>query len=55
MKQDIIIAQEAKIKPIIEIAANLGIPQNELEMYGKYKAKIPLHFIDEEKIRKAKQ
>jgi formate--tetrahydrofolate ligase len=54
MKQDIIIAQEAKIKPIIEIAANLGIPQEDLEMYGKYKAKIPLHFIDEKKIRNAK-
>lgn len=54
MKQDIEIAQEAKIKPIVKIADKLGIPHDELELYGKYKAKIPLHFIDEEKIRNAK-
>ena len=54
MKQDIEIAQEAKIKPIAKIAEKLGIPPDDLELYGKYKAKIPLHFIDEEKIKKAK-
>lgn len=54
MKQDIEIAQEAGIKPIVEIADILGIPRDELELYGKYKAKVPLHFIDEEKIKKAK-
>jgi formate--tetrahydrofolate ligase len=54
MKQDIEIAQEANIRPIAEIAAKLGIPSDELEMYGRYKAKIPLHFIDEERIKKAK-
>src|SRR5664280_1208460 len=54
MKKDIEIAQEANIRPIAEIAAKLGIPGDELEMYGRYKAKIPLHFIDEEKIKKAK-
>jgi formate--tetrahydrofolate ligase len=54
MKQDIEIAQESKIRPIVEIAAKLGIPQDELEMYGRFKAKIPLHFIDEERIKKAK-
>jgi len=54
MKQDIEIAQEAQIRPIVEIAAKLGIPQDELETYGRFKAKIPLHFIDEEKIKKAK-
>jgi formate--tetrahydrofolate ligase len=54
MKQDIEIAQEAKIKPIVKIADKLGIPHDELETYGKYKAKIPLHFIDEEKIKQAK-
>lgn len=54
MKQDIEIAQEAKIKPILKIAEMLGIPHDELELYGKYKAKIPLHFIDEEKVKKAK-
>jgi formate--tetrahydrofolate ligase len=54
MKKDIEIAQEANIRPITEIAAKLGIPGDELEMYGRYKAKIPLHFIDEEHIKKAK-
>ena len=54
MKEDIEIAQEAKIKPIAKIADKLGIPHDEMEMYGKYKAKIPLHFIDEEKIKNAK-
>jgi formate--tetrahydrofolate ligase len=54
MKQDIEIAQEAKIKPIVKIADKLGISHDDLELYGKYKAKIPLHYIDEEKIRKAK-
>jgi formate--tetrahydrofolate ligase len=54
MRHDIEIAQEAKIKPIVEIARKLGIPSDELDFYGKYKAKIPLHFIDEEKIKKAK-
>ena len=54
MKQDIEIAQEAKIRSIVEIAAKLGIQHNDLEMYGKYKAKIPLHFIDEERAKSAK-
>jgi formate--tetrahydrofolate ligase len=54
MKQDIEIAQEAKIRPITEVAREMGIPVDELELYGKYKAKIPLRFIDEEKIKKAK-
>ncbi len=42
MKSDIQIAQEANIKPIIEIAQNLGIEENDLELYGKYKAKLSL-------------
>jgi len=50
MKKDIEIAQKANIRPIAEIAAKLGIPQDDLEMYGRYKAKIPLHLIDEERI-----
>jgi len=54
MKQDIVIAQEARIRPIVEIAHMLGIPEDDLELYGKFKAKIPLHFIDEERARNAK-
>ena len=40
MKTDIEIAKEAKMLPITEIAKNLGIEDDELELYGKYKAKI---------------
>lgn len=40
MKTDIQIAQEAVMKPITEIAKDLGIDSEELELYGKYKAKI---------------
>lgn len=40
MKTDIQIAQEAKMLPIGEIAAQLGIDNDELELYGKYKAKL---------------
>jgi formate--tetrahydrofolate ligase len=54
MKHDIEIAQEAKIKPIGEIAEILGISQDELELYGKFKAKIPLKYIDEDKVKRSK-
>jgi formate--tetrahydrofolate ligase len=54
MKSDIQIAQEAAIRPISEIASKLGIKEDDLELYGKYKAKLPLSLIDEEKIKKAK-
>ena len=40
MKTDIEIAREAKMLPIAEVAHNLGIEDDELELYGKYKAKI---------------
>lgn len=40
MLSDIEIAHAAKIKPISEIAANLGIIEDEIENYGKYKAKL---------------
>lgn len=47
---DIEIAQQATIKPIKEIAAKLHIAEDELELYGKYKAKLPLHLINHHKI-----
>lgn len=43
---DIEIAQQAKMKPISEIAENLGIKENEIELYGKYKAKINLSIFE---------
>ena len=40
MKTDIQIAQEAVMKPIKEVAASIGIKEDDLELYGKYKAKL---------------
>lgn len=40
MKTDVQIAQEARLRPITEIAEKLGIKEDELEQYGRYKAKI---------------
>ncbi len=40
MKTDVEIAQEAKMQPIKEIAAELGLTEDDLELYGKYKAKL---------------
>ncbi|MFM7089422.1 MAG: formate--tetrahydrofolate ligase [Bacteroidota bacterium] len=47
---DLEIAQNAPIRPIQEIAAKLGISADDIEQYGKYKAKLPLSLINEEKI-----
>lgn len=46
MKTDIEIAQEAKLIPIVDVAANIGIAADDLELYGKYKAKISDEYID---------
>lgn len=51
MKTDIVIARESSLKKIKEIAKELGIPREEVQNYGRYMAKIPLHLIDEEKIK----
>ena len=45
MKSDLEIAQEAKILPIIEIAKSIGLEEDDLELYGKYKAKVSLDMI----------
>ncbi|HPZ22401.1 MAG TPA: formate--tetrahydrofolate ligase [Bacillota bacterium] len=42
MKTDIQIAQEAKMKPIRDIARDIGLQEDEIELYGQYKAKISL-------------
>ena len=52
MKTDIQIAQEAKILPITDIATQLGIEDDELELYGKYKAKINDAFLKRTASRK---
>ena len=43
---DIDIAQAAKLKPILQVAEELGIRPNELELYGPYKAKIKLEILE---------
>ena len=45
MKTDIEIAQEAKMEPIVRVAESLGIGEDDLELYGRYKAKISEDYI----------
>ena len=52
MQTDIQIAQQATLRHIREIAAQLNIPEDDLQLYGKYKAKIPLTYIDKQKAEK---
>lgn len=52
MKTDIEIAQEAELKPIKEVAASIGIKEDDAELYGKYKAKFESGFMDEVKNNK---
>lgn len=51
---DIEIAQNANMLHIRDIAKKIEINQEDLEYYGKYKAKIPLSYINEEKIKQSK-
>ncbi len=46
MKTDIEIAQEAVLIPIVDVAERIGIGADDLELYGKYKAKISDAYID---------
>ncbi len=52
-KTDIEIAQQAQLNHINSIAQKLNIPSDELELYGKYKAKLPLRLLDQEKIEES--
>lgn len=54
MKTDIEIARSVRMKPVTEVAGQLGIDPQDLELYGKYKAKVPLSYIDKERMRDAK-
>ena len=47
MKTDIQIAKEVKMRPIVEVAKSIGIDEDDLELYGKYKAKVPLKYYKE--------
>lgn len=50
---DIEIAQAANIRHIKEVAASLGLSPDDIEYYGKHKAKILLRLIDEQKVKKS--
>ncbi|MDD3273712.1 MAG: formate--tetrahydrofolate ligase [Bacteroidales bacterium] len=52
MMTDQEIARTVKLRPIGEVAAKLGIDAEDLELYGKYKAKLPLKYIDRSKFGK---
>ena len=47
---DIAIAQSKTMQPIASIAKKMGIREDDLELYGKYKAKLPLHLMDDKKV-----
>ena len=51
VKSDLDIAQAATMTHIREIASKLNIDEDDLELYGKYKAKLPLNLIDESKLQ----
>ena len=51
MKTDLQIAQEAVMEPIGKVAETLGIREDDLELYGKYKAKLSEEYLDSLKQR----
>ena len=53
MLTDIEIAQQAKMLPITEVAKKLGIAENDIEMYGRYKAKLSMDLIRSLEAKKA--
>ena len=52
MKTDIQIAQEAVMLPITEVAAGIGVSADDLELYGKYKAKSAMNTLKKLKTTK---
>ena len=52
MKTDIQIAQEAKMENILNIATKIGLSEDDIEMYGKYKAKVNLDVLEKSKDKK---
>jgi len=51
---DLEIAQKAQMLPIREVAKKLNISEDDLDPYGKYKAKLPLYLINAEKMKNSK-
>ena len=54
MKSDIEIARSVKMRRITDVAAEVGIPEEAVEQYGHYMAKVPETLIDENRVKKSK-
>ena len=48
MKSDIEIAQEAKMEPIVKVAESIGLDEDDIDLYGKYKCKLSLDILNKE-------
>lgn len=53
MKSDIEIARSTEMRKITDVAAGIGIPEESIEQYGPYMAKIPVELTDREKMKKS--
>jgi formate--tetrahydrofolate ligase len=53
-KSDLEIAQAATLQPIRQIAKKLNISEDDLELFGNYKAKLPLKLVDQSRLKKNK-
>lgn len=53
VKSDLEIAQAAELNHIRTIAEKIGVSEDDMEMYGKYKAKLPLNLIDDKKVEES--
>ena len=50
MPSDIEIARQVQLKPIVQVAEQIGLTPEQLQLYGHHKAKLPLSLIDQEKV-----
>ena len=54
MKTDIEIARSVKMRKITDVAQSIGIPEEKVDQYGRYIAKVSRQLVDEEKVKKSK-
>ena len=54
MKTDIEIARSVEMRRITDIAESIGIPEEKIDQYGRYMAKVSRQLVDEEKVAKSK-
>mgnify|MGYP000392015050 CR=1 FL=1 len=46
MLSDLEISQSAKLRPIVDVAKDIGLSEDDIELYGKYKAKVSLEVLE---------